>query len=234
MENSIFHRQKFVWRRQEGCEIVPDTRGGIQPFPPVKDPKEGPLVSTIAGGTQVPSIKFESGGSSKNNNTGYKNGVPLNRPSSLITDVFQYDCSVESVECPIYPWETNPQLLTLTGVLSNILNNYLNNNGYELNDCLLNTLQSEWYIDLKVSGVTLVQNMFFTGNTFGIAPFNAPSQTQYDTALISALNSLKLLGYDYYFTDNNTVVVYNQLCSMDDSGLTFSIDVGINFKIYCN
>jgi hypothetical protein len=76
--------------------------------------------------------------------------------------------------------------------------------------------------------------MFFTGNTFGIAPFNAPSQTQYDTALISALNSLKLLGYDYYFTDNNTVVVYNQLCSMDDSGLTFSIDVGINFKIYCN
>jgi len=22
-ENSIFHRQKFVWRRQRGCEIIP-------------------------------------------------------------------------------------------------------------------------------------------------------------------------------------------------------------------
>ena len=234
MENSIFHRQKFVWRRQEGCEIVPNTRGGIQPFPPIKDPKGGPLVSTPPSGVQVPSIKFNDGNGVKNNNSGFKTSPPLNRPAALITDVFQYDCSVESVECPIYPWESNPQILTLTGVLSNILNNYLNNNGYELNDCLLNTLQSEWFIDLKVSGVSLIQYSFFTGNTYSIAPFNAPTQNQYYTGLLSALNSLKILGYDYYLTDNDSVVVFNQICSTDDSGFIFDIEIGINFKIYCN
>jgi len=234
MENSIFHRQKFVWRRQEGCEIVPNDKGGAQEFPPIKDPKTSPSISTPPSGVEVPSIKFNDGGSVKNNNGGFKGGVPLNRPSTLITDVFQYDCSAESVECQIYSWQSNPQILTLTGVLGSILNNYLSVNGYELNDCLLNTLQSNWYIELKVSGNTIVQNEFFTGNTYSIAPFNAPTETQYYNALISALNSLKSLGYDYYLTDSNTVVVYNQVCSTDDSGFTFSIDIGINFKIYCN
>jgi hypothetical protein len=234
MENSIFHRQKFVWRRQEGCEIVPNDRGGTQQFPIIKDPKTGPTISGQEIEVQVPPIKFNSGRGTTLNNSGYKGGVPLNRPSALITDVFQYDCNAESIECTIYPWETNPQILTLTGVLGSVLNDYLNINGYELNDCLLNTLQSEWYVDLKVSGVSVVQNTFFNGNTYGIAPFNAPNQTQYYNALISTLNSLKSLGYDYYLTDNETVIVYNQVCSTDDSGFTFSIDIGINFKIFCN
>jgi hypothetical protein len=234
MENSIFHRQKFVWRRQEGCEIVPGDKGGTQGLPPIKNPKEGPIVSTPPIGVEVPLIKFNPGEGSKNNNTGYKGGVPLCRPCALITDVFEYDCSVESIECGIYTWQSNPQVLTLTGVLGSVLNDYLSNNGYELNDCLLNTLQSEWYIDLKVSGVSVIQNVFFNGNTYGIAPFNAPTETQYYNALISALNSLKSLGYDYYLTDSNTVVIYNQVCSTDDSGFVFNIDIGINFKIYCN
>ena len=99
---------------------------------------------------------------------------------------------------------------------------------------MLNTLTTEWKIELKLSGVTVVENVFFNGSTYSFAPFNAPTQTQYYNALITALNSLKLMGYDYYLTDNNTVVVYNQLCQLDDTGLVFSIDIGINFQIYCN
>ena len=233
MENSIFHRQKFVWRRQEGCQLIAGTQGGAQTTPPIKDPTNGPSVSVPPNNTSVPSIKDKAGNGGKNN-TGYKNNPPLCRPCGLITNVFEYDCSVESIECPIYPWESDPQTLSLLGVLGNVLNNYLNTNGYELNDCLLNSLTSEWFIDLKVSGVSIVQYSFFNGSTYSIVPFNAPTQTQYYNGLISALNSLKTLGYDYYLTNNDTVVVYNQNCSIDDGGLIFNIDIGINFQIYCN
>ena len=217
MENSIFHRQKFVWRRQEGCKVIPSNQGGSQPIPSTgNDPVSG------------------RPGFGGKNDTGYKGGPPLCRPCTLFTPIFEYDCSTESIECSIYPWENDPQVTTITGVRGKLLNNYLESNGYILNDCLLNTLTTEWKIELKLSGVTVVENVFFNGSTYSFAPFNAPTQTQYYNALITALNSLKLMGYDYYLTDNNTVVVYNQLCQLDDTGLVFSIDIGINFQIYCN
>jgi hypothetical protein len=217
MENSIFHRQKFVWRRQEGCKVIPSNQGGSQPIPSTgNDPVSG------------------RPGFSGKNDTGYKGGPPLCRPCTLFTPIFEYDCSTESIECSIYPWENDPQVTTITGVMGKLLNNYLESNGYILNDCLLNTLTTEWKIELKLSGVTVVENVFFNGSTYSFAPFNAPTETQYYNALITALNSLKLMGYDYYLTDNDTVVVYNQLCQLDDTGLVFSIDIGINFQIYCN
>jgi len=235
MENSIFHRQKFVWRRQEGCQLVPSDKGGTQTIPPVKETQGGPLVSTPPIGVSVPTIKNKPGGEGKSGGgTGYKGMPPLCRPCALITNIFEYDCNVESIECPIYPWESDPQVTSLSGVLGKVLNTYLANNGYDLNDCVQNTLTSEWYIELKVSGVTMVQTSFFNGVTFSFVPFNAPTQTQYFNALISSLDSLKNMGYDYYLTDNNTVVVYNQTCQTNDNGLLFTIDIGINFQIYCS
>ena len=232
MENSIFHRQKFVWRRQEGCKLVPSTKGGQQQIPPLGNTNDTLTISPAPNGTEVPPTRGRP--NTGNNNTGYKNNPPLCRPCSLITSVFEYDCGVESIECSIYPWESDPQITSITGVLGKLLNDYLEANGYILNDCLLNTLTTEWTIDLKISGVSVVQNTFFNGSTYSFAPFNAPTTTQYYNALISALNSLKLLGYDYYLTDNNTVVVYNQSCATDENDFIFNIDIGINFQIYCN
>ena len=233
MENSIFHRQKFVWRRQEGCELIPGGKGGNQGLPPTDNPANGVLINTPPSGVDVPIIKFPPSNSTSGDTT-FKNRPPLCRPCALITNVFEYDCVTESIECPIYPWQNDPKVLTMTSVLGKTLNNYLSANGYELNDCLLDSLTSEWYIDLKISGVSVVTNYFFNGNTYNLPPFNAPTETQYYNALISALNSLKSLGYDYYLTDTNTVVVFNQLCSTDESGFTFNIDIGINFQIFCN
>ena len=233
MENSIFHRQKFVWRRQEGCELIPGGKGGNQGLPPTDNPANGVLINTPPSGVDVPIIKFPPSNSTSGDAT-FKNRPPLCRPCALITNVFEYDCVTESIECPIYPWQNDPKVLTMTSVLGKTLNNYLSANGYELNDCLLDSLTSEWYIDLKISGVSVVTNYFFNGNTYNLPPFNAPTETQYYNALISALNSLKSLGYDYYLTDTNTVVVFNQLCSTDESGFTFNIDIGINFQIFCN
>ena len=58
MENSIFHRQKFVWRRQQGCQIIPNSQAESQSVPPIRNPKGGVFVETPPSGIQVPDIKF--------------------------------------------------------------------------------------------------------------------------------------------------------------------------------
>ena len=56
----------------------------------------------------------------------------------------------------------------------------------------------------------------------------------WDTALENALESLKDYGYDYYLTEENTVIIYNQVCSVSEQGVNFKLNIGINFEILCN
>ena len=202
MENSIFHRQKFGWRRQRGCQLIPANQGGG--------------IAPGGGETFLGRVP------------------PLCRPCQSYTNIFNYDCPIQSITCPKYPWLENPEVLSLEGVLGNLLSTYLTSNGYELNDCILDGLVTEWYINIQVSGNTLVNYSFFNGYTYSFNPYNAPNVSQYDTALTNALDSLIYFGYDYYLTDDNNIVVFNQICQENDSGLDFKISIGINFEIFCS
>jgi hypothetical protein len=182
IENSAFHRQKFVWRRQEGCKIVP---------------------------------------------------VPC-KPCSLITNIFTYECPIESVECPIYPYVVSTKSQGPTGVLGVLLSQYLTANGYSLNDCLLDGLTTEWFVDLQVDGVTVVKNSYFNGIGYNTPPYSTPTNQQWYDALIIALDDLKNFGYDYYLTSDETVVVFNEVCSANETGINFKINIGIDFDILCN
>jgi hypothetical protein len=179
LENSIFHRQKFVWRRQYGCRIVP---------------------------------------------------VPCN-PCELTTQLFAYDCPVQFVECPLYPWDSNPSNVSFGTILSNALNNYLEINNLTTNDCLLNTIVCEWYVDIRYNGVPLIIEPFTITSGYQ----NYPTNQQWIDGLNSSLTNLQNDGYTYFIDEvNNTVTVYNVNCipiSVDD---TFEINVGINFTILCN
>ena len=182
-ENSIFHRQKFVWRRQRGCEIIP---------------------------------------------------VPC-KPCELTTNIFPVDCPVQSTECPVYPWDTNPQIQQFSGVLAYLLNQYLTANGYTLNDCLINSLNSSWFVDIRINDVVIVQTPFFNGVGLTVPNISYPTTTTaWLSGLTDSLESLKIYGYDYYFTTEDTVVVFNNICSEDDDGVNLKINVGINFNILCN
>ena len=182
-ENSIFHRQKFGWRRQSGCSLVP---------------------------------------------------VPC-RPCVLDTNIFPVDCPTQSTECPVYPWETNPQIQSFSSLLGYLLNQYLNANNYTLNDCLYNSLTSEWYVDIRVNDVIVVKTLFFNGVGLTVPGLSYPvTNTVWMNNLTTSLEKLETYGYNYTYTDDDTVIINNSICSEDDEGINIKINVGINFNIFCN
>jgi hypothetical protein len=178
-ENSLFHRQKFVWRRQEGCRVIPS---------------------------------------------------PCN-PCELLENIFRFDCPIWDVRCPKYPF--NNQIQNFSGVLSVLLNNYLEAEGYNLNDCLINTLTTQWYVELYIDNVLLVDNIFYNGVGYNIPNLSFPTNTQWDNALVIALNNLGEFGYSYFF-EGDELVVYNTTCSIPNTKTNFKLNVGINFNILCN
>ena len=182
LENSIFHRQKFVWRRQEGCQLMK---------------------------------------------------VPC-KPCSITSNLFSHDCPLETVECPIYPWTNHPTITTFNGVLGQLMTNYLDENGYILNDCDFNGMTSEWFVDLQIDNVTVVKYPFFNGIGYSSPIYSVPTGTTYNDGLLIALESLKDYGYDYYLTTTDTVVLSNQVCTVSEQGINFKLNIGINFNILCN
>ena len=181
-ENSIFHRQKFVWRRQEGCQLMK---------------------------------------------------IPC-KPCSITSNLFSPDCPLEIVECPIYPWTNHPTITNFNGVLGQLMTNYLDENGYILNDCDFNGMTSEWFVDLQIDNITVVKYPFFNGIGYSSPIYSVPTGTTYNDGLLTALESLKDYGYDYYLTTTDTVVLSNQVCTVSEQGINFKLNIGINFNILCN
>jgi hypothetical protein len=178
-ENSIFHRQKFVWRRQAGCNLVPQRCN----------------------------------------------------PCSTTASIFPFDCASFSTTCPIYPWDR--QITDFGGVLGNVLTNYLSNNNLQLTDCQLNTLTTNWVVEILIDNQFQSYQEFFTGFGYGTS-LSYPSESQWLNALIQGLDSLENLGYSYYLTTDNNVVVYNSNCSFNGPESNLKINVGISFNIICS
>ena len=111
LENSIFHRQKFVWRRQEGCKFLP---------------------------------------------------IPC-KPCSLTTQLYVYDCPVQQVTCGLYPWTSDPNTTSFGVVLNQTLQDYFISQSINPGNCQLNSTVSNWYVDIRINGVSITQYQFFTG-----------------------------------------------------------------------
>ena len=179
LENSIFHRQKFVWRRQFGCKIVP---------------------------------------------------IPCN-PCELTTQLFAYDCPTQIVECPLYPWNSNPRYNTFGSLLAVVVKNKIEPSGLTLNNCQLNTITANWFVDIRYDGLPLVVQPFATTTGYNSYPTNQ----QWIDGLNIALTSLQNSGYNYLIDEvNETVSVYNVNCLALENEDLFQINVGINFTILCN
>jgi hypothetical protein len=177
LENSIFHRQKFGWRRQTVCKILP----------------------------------------------------PACKPCGITTQVFVYDCPGLYIECGLYPWTTNPTVNSFGVLLSNLLQQYYQEEGINPADCITLTIQTQWYVDLRLNGVVIAQDAFFNGS----GPTSTPTSVDWVNALSTSMGSLQTLGYDYTIdSDNEIVYVFNNNCTPTNDD--FSINVGVAFNVLCN
>ncbi len=177
LENSIFHRQKFGWRRQTVCKILP----------------------------------------------------PLCKPCAITTQVFVYDCPGQYIECGLYPWNTDPTVTSFGVLLSNVLQQYYLSENINFGDCLGLTILTDWYVDIRVNGVPIAQDYFFSGS----GPAGVPTTSEWIDALDTTLLSLQTLGYSYVLNEQDeTVLIYNNNCVPSNNDI--SINVGISFQVLCN
>jgi len=197
LENSIFHRQKFVWRRQRGCELVPI----------------------------------------------------LCKPCKFIGSVFLNDCTVQSTLCDRYP--ENVLELGFHIVLAKVIDNFLNPSPVIqlAASCDLSSIYSQWFIDIKINGVNIIQYVFFNGtgyNNSGCGPLipltSIPCVSDWETALDYTLQQMLSLGYDYRYeysvgqdmeTPPTKVRIWNTNCSSTSLLDIIDINVGIQFNISC-
>lgn len=176
-ENSIFNRQKFVYRRQRGCQIIP----------------------------------------------------VLCTPCIAEDNLFEYTCNYGLFSCPILPSNPNGSLMTFNQILYNTLISYLDGENIDITECLINTLVSEWYINLKINDSTLINTVFFTG--FG--PNQVPSLDQWINALLNNLDTLNNYGY-YGYIDGSELFVRTLTCVFSIRDINLELNIGIDLKINCN
>jgi hypothetical protein len=181
-ENSIFHRQKYVWRRQAGCQLVP---------------------------------------------------IPC-KPCTTSDNIYSDDCSVQTATCNSLPWNSNStQVQSFAAILGNIVNKYLTQNNLSLNQCVSDSINSTWYVDIRLQGIQLVTYPFYNGVGYNLEGLSYPNETQWYEGLNNALTSLSIFGYGYYLEGSN-VVIYNNVCSLNSSGIILQIGVGVDFTISCS
>lgn len=179
-ENSIFHRQKFVYRLQRGCQILP---------------------------------------------------VPCD-PCSVVGNIFPYTCVDETLTCGLYPW-TNPNITTTVtsfrDMLYQAITVYLSVLDVKLSDCALQSITSSWYVNVKIDGNNIVNQLFYTG--YGIN--DAPSNTQWLDAINTYVtDELLNEGLGFVISDE-TFTVTNLGCDPDFKDKEFQLNTGISFSISC-
>lgn len=177
-ENSILHKQKFVYRRQRGCQFVP---------------------------------------------------VPKN-PCYVVSNIFNYNCTTESVDYFIYPWLNGDlDVSNFSSILLNRLNNFLNSQGLSLTQCVQNSLESEWYVVLRVNGDQVIYEKFYVG--YGLN--DVPTNDIWRTSVINYLPNL--YNYGFGFTINGNYLTITSLnCMEGNFNDESNLSVGINLKINCN
>ena len=177
MENSILQRQKFVYRRQRGCQFIP---------------------------------------------------VPVD-PCFIISNIFDYTCTTEYVDFNIYPWlNGDVDVSNFSAILSNRVNNMLAQSGLTLNDCIQNSVETNWYVDLRIGDEIIIQELYYTG--YGLN--DVPSNRTWRNALIQYLPQLYDFGFTY-FLNGNVLTITNLTCTERNIGEILSLNSGINIGINC-
>jgi len=171
MEDVTLLRQKYVYRRQRGCEWQ--------------------LVECI--------------------------------PCEYNGQLYSYDCIDQTISCSV-------NLDSIPTILTNSISNCVSKSGYTSTDCVLASLVSDWYVDVRLDSDVLVQEKFFTG--YGNQDY--PSNTDWINALNQKLEYLYQNGLNYYIDENNVLTVSNTTCYDDFTDKKLTVNVGVDIQINCS
>ena len=177
-ENSILQKQKFVYRRQRGCQFLP---------------------------------------------------VPVD-PCYIIGNIFQYNCATEYVDFYIYPWlngDTN--VSNFSAILNNRVTALLVQNNLSPTQCIADSIQSDWYVNLTIGNDTIINTLFYVG--YGST--DVPTNSQWRNALIESLPMLYDYGFTYFLNGNNLRIT-SLICESKNLNEIVSLNTGIMIDINCN
>ena len=177
-ENSILQKQKFVYRRQRGCQFIP---------------------------------------------------VPID-PCYIIGNIFQYNCATEYADFYIYPWlngDTN--VSNFSAILNNRVTALLVQYNLSPTQCISDSIQSDWYVNLTIGTDTIINTLFYVG--YGST--DVPTNIQWRNALIESLPKLYDYGFTYFLNGNNLRIT-SLTCEPKNLNELVSLNAGIIIDINCN
>jgi hypothetical protein len=154
--------------------------------------------------------------------------VPVD-PCFIISNIFDYNCTTENTEFSIFPWQNGDiDVSNFSSILSNRVNNLLLQNGLTLNDCVQNSVESNWFVDLRIGGNIIIQEQYYTG--YGLT--DVPSNTEWRNALIQYLPQLYNFGFNF-FLNGNLLTINSLNCTEKNIDEEVSLNTGINISINC-
>jgi len=177
-ENSVLHKQKFVYRRQRGCieELI-----------------------------ELPPCKIQQG-------------------------MFNYTSQSTETSFSIYPWlNGDANVSNFSGILYYTLSNSLSKSGATLSECILDSVQTTWYVNLSIGGNVLINQPFYQG----VGSQDVPSTNDWRNALLQYLPQLYNYGYTFFINGNN-IRISNMTSTPNYLGGELSLNTGININVNCD
>ena len=105
----------------------------------------------------------------------------------------------------------------------------LASSGLTLNDCTQNSVQTTWYVDLKVDGEQVILESFYDGYGYTDVPIN----TLWRNTLITYLPNLYNYGLNFIL-DGNLLTINSLTYSSQYFDKMVSLNVGIDISINCD
>lgn len=184
----------------------------------------------------IPATTLWTGGQKFENNVLHRQKIVwrLERPEQTPVEpcepyvyngqIFTYGCLNQYVECDI---DITPQT-----ILSESINQTISSDGFAIGDCDLDSVYSNWYIDIRLDSDVLIQELFYEG--FGGSDY--PTNDFWLTKIEENLSQLNNYGLTYLLADNNgntQLKVYNLDCLPNFADKTLYVNVGVSINIDC-
>jgi hypothetical protein len=147
-------------------------------------------------------------------------------PCSITSTIFINSQNVRRVTLNVFPWNNNNVgVSSFSGILNNRLNVLATNNNVLNNTLNYNSLESKWYVELRLGSQILIQTLFYTGH----GPNDVPTNNDWKVALNNALPSIVQYNLNYFLNGNNLTIT-----TLTSSGQVLNQNITLNVGIQLN